>query len=440
MKKTLSSNMIDITKSILQDKSTNVNKISAVLYSVSDPTFTLTLEDIELTIHQDHVRKYTDVIKLFFTLSLKDYIKIISVYQDLRCNIFILNHYDNSLNKRTEKPGIKLDKKVIFETKDDLFKTYHKSDIISDDKIVRTEAQNSQRVPVHAELIDDILFDARKFEFNMICRNTDVEHVLHLITGLLQPKFKCILKPDNETIFPNFPIPGMKNLSETFKFIDQQCGGIYDAGLGYYWTEDTLFIYPLYNFEPEISPYIVHFYFVGENSLTGGGNFHTYKNDCYHVITNKKPTSTQLMEQSAENIGNGFLIQRNSLLFDKWRVQEESEFVVIPDGIIRMQVDNSNTMSAFSHNMKFVYGEENLADCKASLAMMNGTVTKIEWEHAVPFIVKPGWKIMYHYDGEETYEIKSGCCIGASYRYVSAGREGADRLYTCHAELALFTN
>jgi len=439
VRKTLSENLKRISKAVLSDKSTNVNKISAVLYSVSDPTFNLTLEEVELSIHQDPVNHYADVIKIFFSLSLEDYIKTLKVYQDLRCNLFILNHYETNTGDFQEKPGVKIDRMLIFENKDDLFKTFQKSDIMSDDQLIKTEAQTAKRMVVHGELIDDLVFEARKQTTSFVCRNgATVEQVLHFLAGRLNPKFKCILAPDNETKYDNLVVPGMLSFPEVLQYIDKRYG-IYNYGLGYYWTEDTIFIYPLYNTNPEISPYVVHIYFVGENNMAGGQNYHTYENDCYHILTNHKPTSSQLMEKGAENIGNGFIVQRSSLIFDKWRVQEEGDFTIIKDGLIRMQVDNPNTMSKFSHKLKFVYGEDKLAECRASLSIINGTVTNIKWDHAVPFIIKPGWKLVYHYDGKETYETKTACCLRASYQYKCVGRSGMDRLYSCSGDITLFT-
>lgn len=439
MRKTLSQPMVDITKEILASKVTNIHKVSAVLYSLSDPSFSLELEDIGLTIYQDHISNYTDIIKLLFSVSLPEYVKIINLYQDLRCNLVLISDYDSKMYDKEETAPWKIDRKVIFEIKDDLFKTHHKSEIIHDEKYIQTESHNSKRIDVHAELIDDDVFEARKYKFNIICRDTKIEHLLHLLVGFIKPKKKCIFKPNNETKYENLVIPGMLTFNEALKYIDKNYGGIYDYGLGYYWTDDTIFIYPLYSFEPEISPYIVNFYFVGENNITGGSNFHIFKNECYHIITTRKPQSNQLIDKAAENIGNGYMIQRSSLLMDDWVEQEEGEFTVIPDGIIRMQTVNPNTLSASSHNMQFIYGEENCGACKSNIAMLNGTVTTIEWEHALPFIIKPGWKMVYHYDSADTYETKTGSCLKAFYRFESAGRSGRDRLYSCHASITLFT-
>ena len=439
MRKTLSQPMADITKDILNSEVTNVNKVSAVLYSLSNPEFSLELEDIELTIYQDFVKNYADVVKLFFSVSLKDYVKLVDLYQDLRCNIVMINNYDSKLHPKKETDPWKIDKKVIFEVKDDLYKSYHKSAIIHDDQLIKTEAHVSQRITVHSELVDDVVFDARKYMFNIICRDTKIEHLLHLLIGFIGPEKKCIFKPNNEKVYQNLVIPGMLTLKDALNYIDKRYGGIYDYGLGYYWSEDTVYIYPLYSFEPEMSPYIVNFYFVGENNIAGGSNYHIFKNQCYHVLTANKPRSTQLIDKAAENIGNGYMIQRSGLLFNKWTEQDELDFVVIKDGILRMQTVNQNTVSAFSHNLKFVYGDDMISECMTNLAMMNGTVTTFDWEHAVPFIVKPGWKMIYHYDSEDTYSMKSGSCLSAFYKFVSAGREGKDRLYTCHATITLFT-
>jgi len=436
-RKILSENLKQITTEILQNKISNINKISAMLYSVSKPEFTVTLEDLKLTISQDFIKRYTDIIVLEFTLSTQQYINIIDVYKDLKCSIIIVNHAGDKTVK--QQAPITIDQKIIFKNKDDIFKTIHKSEIVVDSAINPTESQVSKRVTVQAQLIDNTLFEIRKKQFNVICRNNKIEKLLHFLVGnMIEPKKKCILKPDDDTIYPNIVIPGMMDFKDIFKYLDKKYK-IYNSGTGFYYTEETMFIYPLYDFNPEISPYIVNIYFVGDNNLVGGSNFLLFKDECYHILTNRKPESTQLMEQGTENYGNGYLIQKDSLIFNKWREQEQEDFKIIPDGILRMQLDNDNTMSAYSHNLRYVYGEEQISDCMSSLASINGTVSVMVWEHAIPFIIKPGWKIMYHYDHADTYKIKSGSCLGATYKYEYVNRDGLDRLYTCTASINIFT-
>lgn len=438
-RKQLSENLNEITTEILQNKISNISTINMTLYSVTNIEFKLTVLDVQsLIIDQDFIKRYTDFITIKFSLSTKEYIDVINNYRDLKCSIIIENYIEEDKSLKQQDPII-FDQKIIFQSKDDLFKTVHKSEIVVDNSINQTESHISKRINIVGQLIDDNVFEIRKKQFNLVCRDSNIETLLHFIVcNMIEPKYKCIMKPDNDTVYDNIVIPGLIPFEEVFGYLNKKYG-IYDKGVGFYYTEDTMFIYPLYNFNPEISPYLVNIYFVGSNNILGANNYLLYKNDCYHILTNREPKSSQFMEQGTENFGNGYMVLKDSLLFNKWREQEQEDFKIIKDGILQMQLDNNNTLSEFSHNLRYVYGEENIDDCITSLSSINGNVTVVGWDNAKPFIIKPGWKILYHYDGEKEYNIKSGSCLNAKYVYNFIQRKGQDKLFSCTAGLTLFT-
>lgn len=438
-RKILSENLKEISSEILQNKISNLSTISVLLYSVRNLEFKLYVEDVqELSIEQDFLRKYTDFILLKFSLSTKEYLEVIENYRDLKCNIIIENYTENKKDYKQQDPII-LDQKIIFQNKDDLFKSIQKSEIVVDDKINQTESQMSKRIHVVAQLIDDEIFEIRKRQFNLILRNCTTEKMLHFIVGnMIKSKNKCILKPDNDTEYENLVVPGLMPFEEVFPYLNKVYG-VYGSGIGFYYTEETMFIYPLYDFNPQLSPYLVNFYFVGSNNIVGSENYLLYKNDCYHILTNREPKTTQLMEQGTENYGNGYMILKDSLLFNEWRVQEQQDFKIIDDGVLKMQLDNDNTLSEFSHNLRYVYGERNVSDCISNLSSINGSMVSLGWDNARPFIVKPGWKILYHYDGDEDYRIKTGSCVHARYQYSKVHREGKYKIFQCGASISIFT-
>ena len=436
-----SENLQAITKKVLDQTVTGINKISVVLYSPNDESKTIELEDFGIIIEQDFVSSYTDHIRINFYLRYDEYRSIIEVYRDLRCNIVILP--DSEADDKFEYTDpVTIDGKIIFSNKDDIYKRFHSSVVRSadsEDDYVENEQVTANRIPITADVIDDDLFEARKKQMSFILHDTTLGKALHYIVGRYNPTKKCIIEPDNDTEYTNIAIPQMQTFSEVFKYLDRNFDGIYYTGLGYYWSNKTMYVYPLFNNNPDVSPYFVHIYFLGENNLAGQQISHIEIDGDYHIVSAGKVNSKQLTEQGTENVGNGFIIQDHRKMFNNWIEQEETEFYTISDGLIRMQLDTENTLSETSHNVKFMFGKENISDCRTSLSSIQGTLTSITWDHAVPFIIKPGWKLVYHYDGDGEYVTKNASCLKARYEYVNVGRRGMDRLYTCKGRIALFT-
>lgn len=434
-----SKSLRDTVDEILKTQVTNENTITAVIYSVFLPDLKVRLEDLSLSIHQGFVDNHTDIIKLNFKLTLSNYLYITNLYQDLRCSIVISNNITRSAAV-WPMDDIKIDHKIIFTNKDDILKNIPKTDIFPNNLSYTQDKHLANKITIESQLVDDDVFELRKKQYGAIYRNTTLERVIHFLVGKFKPQGKFIIKPDNTTMYDNIVIDGLMPFKDIFHHLDREYGGIYNTGLGYYISQGIFFMYPLYNFFPDNPLYTIHIYMVGNNTFLGSKNYHMKKNGDWHILSNMGSSSTQLMESATENTGNGFMIFRDSILFDKWRKQQDNgSFSVIEDPIIQMQLDNPNTLSGASHNLRYVSDERELSECRSNLSLVNGTIFNIKWDHASPFIIRPGCMIVIHYDGVDTYETKTGICVNANYTYTSQARDGMDRVYVCTASITLLT-
>jgi len=429
----------DKVDEVLKVQLTNDNTITAVIYSPFLEDFRLTLEDVSLSIDQRPIDNHGDIIKLDFKITLINYLYITNLYQDLRCSVTITSHITEG-NPVWPRDDIVIDQRIIFTNKDDILKNIPKSEIMLDDPSQNQDRHVANKIMIQSQLVDDAVFELRKKQFGGIYRNTTIERVIHFLVGRFKLAGKYIVKPDNTVTYDNVVIPGLMPFNELFHHIDREYGGVYNTGLGYYITQGIFFMYPLYNFVPDEPLYTIHIYMVGSNTFMGAKNYHAFLDDEWHILANSGSSSHQVIDSGAENVGNGFMVLRDSVLFDKWRTQKDSgTFSVIEDPIIQMQLDNPNTSSGASHNLRYMYGEKNLSECRSKLSFINGTVFNLKWDHASPFIIQPGCTIILHYDGAETYETKTGVCLSATYDYKFQTREGTNRIYVCTANLTLLT-
>ena len=434
-----SKDLRDKVDDILSVQVTNENTITGIIYSPYLEDFRISLEEISLNMDERFIDNHADVIGLTFNIALVNYLYIINLYQDLRCNITISNNIKTS-NPVWPRDDIVIDHRIIFVNKDDILKNISRSDVMLDDTRYNQDRHIANKITVEAQLVDDDTFELRKKQYGCIFRNTTLERVIHFLVGKFNPSGKFIVAPDNKIEYENVVIPGLMPFNEIFHHLDKEYNGIYNTGLGYYMLQGIFYTYPLYNFNPDDPSHIVHIYMVGNNTFLGAKNYHIFKDGDWHILANMGSTSKQLMESSTENVGNGFMVFKDSIEFDGWRTQsDDGTFSIIEEPIIQMQLDNDNTLSGASHNLRYKYGEKSLSKCRSELSLMNGTLFNINWDHASPYVIRPGGMIMIHYDGANGYETKSGVCIHANYNYTSVARDGVDRIYNCKANITLLT-
>ena len=207
------------------------------------------------------------------------------------------------------------------------------------------------------------------------------------------------------------------DISNIFKFLQIHDGyGIYERGFSFYYTRDTLYIYPDYDTSPH-SPLTVNLYKIPDNMFTGTMGYHIYKNGNPHIVINTPVQDHELSDELLENIGSAYLIQKGEKLIDQIRTPMEGDMYTVHEDnthIIFLDTNKGIVDKVYQPDFNFSYDNEYVY--KSMLAANEVVEMSFQWRHAVPFTFKPGWKVNYHYDGDDgVYQMRTGVCTSAAY-------------------------
>lgn len=384
-----------------------------------------------LTIDQNFLNGFTDSIQLIFKITGEEYVKLLEHYRSLRCILTFktVNH----VTQKTITPIKSVQYRVIFQDKTDLFKQCQRGDLIPTDKIPREDKHNYLH-EVKVQLISESDYLMRKIKLNLIGREVTVNQMLQLLAVLFKVDSHWIVEPDNKKVYTNLPIPPMRDISNVFLPL-QRYGdlGVYAKGFNYYVMDNVLYVYPIYDLTLS-SPETVHVYKVEENRFPGIDRSFIVNNQELHFISDGAVEDIINVDQNVENLGTSYIIQRGEKLIPSWCTHTELSTTVADNfifgdtalkGIAR---DNFNSRYIPSHGNPYVYYSE--------LASHQVTFLQLRWRVAKLWAFRPGWKVLYHYEGDNSYQTRSGNAFRVLYSVYPINRI-SDYQYGCDAQILL---
>ena len=424
-------------------------KIKCVFSSMKNGLFRYEVEQIfDMAIVQNFVTEYADYLTVEFTCSPTEYQKLYNNTQDLWCDIEFRNVGITSF--LSIKPILKLRLRAIIKGKKDITKHYPREDLgITDDNNIlsgiksmserfgiQTEAQISNRIAVEVDLYDDDLYKIRKKKCNFILRDSTVQEALLTCAQSLGVKKVWMPKPDNITKYKNIIIPPMMGIEDVFRYLQMSDAyGVYDYDLGCYYTQGTLYIYPLYKTNAD-SLSMVHIYSIGEGLFQGSDGYHITQLKDTQIVCNTQTDDKDLVETGLENIGSHYLIQSTKKILDKWRKTGEDKFTISSDTLQSMAFNVKDGMSKDVYSPVYVK-TDNPYRLRSEIHSTYLTLVAAGWQHAMPFTFLPGHRVLYHHDGPSgEFKKAEGVCNSVVYRIRPAdGLE--ERIYTCSATIQL---
>ena len=204
--------------------------------------------------------------------------------------------------------------------------------------------------------------------------------------------------PNNTTPQKNIVIPHGLPFFDLKSFITQKCGGIYNAGCGFYFQRNTWFVYPLY----DLTRYAkdsktITFINVPKNKFPGiERTFRKTANQLIAIVTGDVrhydlTNQRQLVEGNgvrftdARNIINGFSTTENNRTM-LLRANNNNEYLAQErkDGLNNVQLSpnriTSNTFNELSR-----------------MASRNGCYVELVWENSDPGEISPGKPAKFMY-------------------------------------------
>jgi hypothetical protein len=63
---------------------------------------------------------------------------------------------------------------------------------------------------------------------------------------------------------------------------------------------------------------------------------------------------------------------------------------------------------------------------------------QLGWSKALPFVIEPHQKVIYHYESKDGQKSQQGCCASVRYLYTPIGFVADKRAYQCNAAADLY--
>ena len=374
----------------------------------------------QMSVIQDFVSSYTDTIQVQTELTPEEFTSLLSNMQDLECSITLFPTDDKVPEIKMEQDPIFIDGKVFLDNQEDLEKKFPEKkfgDPETGEK--QTESEASIQFPFKFHVVEPDVYEIRHVQLNAVFNEVTMESLLHWACERFNVEQVKITKPDNDKAYNNLVIPPMHDISTLFPFLQERYG-IYAKGLGYYYSEKTLSIYPIADQDTETSPEqgILHIVKAPEKYFLGLEVYHTPKEEDIYICIISKAELQPLNTQGAENIGNVQMSTDADKMRDKYvTVQPDGKVMRNQNDISVVTLQNSaGNMSSSMQNIKFTGESSNKYVATSEMASIDGTILKVNWLRAVPRLVRPGQSVVYHYDGAQgVYKTQKGRLQRAVY-------------------------
>lgn len=431
--------------------------------SVTKQQFEFEPKEIRLlTIEQSFVENFLDDISLVVQMTPVQLMMLYDNFKELKVNLQFFKCSTKNQNAFS-KPVISKTYRAIFKDKADLRKMIPKASLIPSEPNKKTQGHADDFIETEFQLIDDKAYKLRHRSMNYLMRNCTVRDIILNCCSLFGIKKVSFVEPHNKQKYENVIIPPVLSFEQVFQYINEFFG-VYNTGFTYYYTEDVLYIYPTYDAEMK-SPTCTHFYNVGISQYDGMECYHAVDTDKnYHVVINTPVTFKNLQDEGPDNVGTHFMGLDADYIIDNTSVITEGKDAEHSrNGLGELKVTRLKTYMQASgmddagimfhtYNPKYRFDWNNKYTIPSMLSSYRGSLLSMQWVCAVPYSIKPGYRIYYNYDSEITnkrdqnayisnnykYETRSGNCIKASYRLEPVGRYTDYLVFRCTGDLVCF--
>lgn len=388
-----------------------------------------------LAIVRNFTGSYTDLINLTVDFRPNEYVELVKNIKDLRCEL-VLKHYDTNTQEVGEVIKT-IDQRAIIKNREDILKKFPKGVFTPDETFTANEEHQSSRLAIEFDLIDNAIYLARKQRLHFILRKATVAETIKTIHNLYGFEKIYIVPPDNTEVYTNMIIPPMMSIGNIFKWLQHSDAyGVYELGLSYYYTEKTLYVYPLFDPSPVITDGVVNIYDVGLNLYTGLHGYHTVDGKDTHVISNTGSTTIAQRDTRLENEGNSFVNLRPMELTDNWVDVQSEHFFFLHQNVEQINQYSIDGISDEIYTPTFV-STENSYRLKAELASATIDTVTLGWAHATPFTFFPGGRVAYHYENDKgEYTKVNAVCTEVSHR-ISPSKTLSKKVYVNEAMFTL---
>ena len=397
-----------------------------------------------IIIVQDFVDTYQDTVQIEVRLNIDEYRAIQANIQDLECTLTLYPQYAESGTDNYDEDPIILEYVVFVQDQVDLDKQVQ-SNFAGDNKedgVVLSQSQANTFAEYRFHLLSKTMRDMRKVQLNMISRETNIETVLHWACQNFGAESTVIIPPDNTSSITNFIIPPMHNLSTLFPYLQQRYG-IYSKGMGYYYTGEVLYIYPLYDTSEKTTPikdsviYLING--VKTHFAMADVRAARVDNDLYIALTSTVKVAP-MDTASAENKGDNLVSFNADNVLDRLApVGGDGKVNINPNYTVIQRQNTATNMNSVSQSVTYKDITSNIYQSTSALAKDDGSKMETVWANAIPYSLYPGQNVVYNYSSADgNYESSKGRLMGVVYVSRPVSMDAVHLSFVFHAAMTVF--
>lgn len=395
-----------------------------------------------MLITQDFYKTYMDTIQVSIEINQKQLKEMLTNIQGLEASLILRAVDDIDMVVIDEQEPIIIETKVLIENQGDINKQGNVRLFENEEGEEETVAQIDTMFPYTLHLIEPDIYDIRHMQLNTMFNDVDVEKILHWSCQQFGAENTIIIPPNNNQVYSNLTIPPMHDIGSLYPYLQERYG-IYAKGLGYYFTDKTMYIYPIFDYDEDTKTVddILHILHVSPDYYAGMSRYHNQVDTDIFVLSNVKSIINTISSTGSENHGNVHMSVNAETLKDSFvTVDKDGKITRNKDDIATLSVhNNKGNMSKDMQNIRYKGERSNIYVSTSEMAMYDGAILTTGWRCAVPRLLKPGQNVVYHYDAEQgDYRTQNGRILSVEYMSTMHESAGLTKWFTFQATMSVF--
>ena len=299
------------------------------------------------------------------------------------------------------------------------------------------------------QLMDKTIEQMRGINVGGIYRNTTGEKVIRtMLTNASQsigvedsqkPVGVTMIPSPNQTQRDHIVIPHGIDLVGLPNYIQEKCGGVYGAGLGYFYKNKQWYVYPCY--DPEREPgneSVLTIISVPKNKFQFIEK--TYRNDNGNLLvlatgdTQVKDLSTTFQLNQGNGVrfsnANNFIENFGTITDNKLYVSRASNTTEV---VSENRANNANVVRMNKNPIT-----ANPFSAYSQLARGMGSILSLEWQNAEPSLIFPGMLVTFMYLDKDNIKTLKGVILKAHHYTKLRGQGITQNQYQTLSSLYVF--
>jgi len=250
-----------------------------------------------------------------------------------------------------------------------------------------------------------------------------------------------MVPPDNKVTREHIVVDHGLQLIQLPRFLQDSCGGVYNADIGFFLQGDKWYIWPKYGLErKEREKKVLTIFDVPANQFPGVER--TYRETLGQVIVlcTGKSSNSDVSEVLDLNQGNGIRFTDAMQMLDGI-VKMDNGVPIARRGASASEFVDSVRETGL--NFAPIAAERitsNAMQMASRLAPRKGMTMQLEWENANPFVIYPGMPVIMYTPRNGVLEERKGVVADAQFFIAPRAKTAKNSQQACVGHLAVFVS